>query len=239
MPLLDHFRPPTDDEAPWEAIGSLWVSNVVRSLNRLLPKDEFRAFANVHLGHMIEADVAEFQQDGDANGSAPSETGGSRTAVLPAPVLTFVPEFPDEFEVRIQTMKGTRRVVAVIEFVSPSNKDREETRQKFLMKCVGYAQMGIGLVIVDTVTSRLANLHNELLTVLGRGRLRPMADTPTYVASYRPCGYEVVESFDVWAYPALVGLPLPSVPLPLKNGPDVMIDLEATYIQTLEDQNIQ
>lgn len=239
MPLLDHFRPPTDDEAPWEAIGSLWVSNVVRFLNRSLPKDEFRAFANVHLGHMVEADVAEFQQDGNFGGLASPDPAGPNTAVLPAPVLTFVPEFPDVFEVRIQTMKGTRRVVAVIEFVSPSNKDHEETRQRFLMKCVGYAQMGIGLVIVDTVTNRHANLHNDLLATLGRGRLRPMADTPTYVASYRPYGYETVESFDVWAYPAVVGQPLPSVPLPLKNGPEVMIDLETTYMQSLDDQNIQ
>ncbi len=236
MPLLDHFHPPMDDEAPWEAVGTLWVAKVVQSLNRTLPRDEFRAFPNVHLGHMVEADVAEYERprgSDDAGGD-----GGTRTAVLPAPVLTFTPEFSDEFEVRIQTLKGTRRLVAVIEFVSPSNKDRDEHRQKFIEKCSGYAQLGIGLVIVDTVTNRRANLHNELIARLGGSRIPRMPDVATYVASWRPYGFDAVESLDVWPYPAMVGQPIPAVPLPLRNGPEVMLDLEATYTEALADLNL-
>lgn len=237
MPLLDHFHPPLDGEAPWEGVGTLWVSNVVKLLNRTLPRGDFRAFANIHLGHMVEADVAEFQthREEDTPGGG---DGGTHTAVLPAPVLTFTPEFPDDFEVRIQTVKGVLRLVAVIEFVSPSNKDRDETRQKILRKCAGYIQLGIGLVIVDTVTNRHANLHNELVRFLGAGRVPTMPDTPIYVASWRPYGYEAVESLDLWPYPLTVGQPIPSVPLPLKNGPEVMLDLESTYLQALEDQNL-
>ncbi len=237
MPLLDHFHPPMDDEAPWEGIGTLWIANVVKALNRTLPREDFRAYANVHLGHMVEADVAEFhtpRDEYDANGAG----GGTQTALIPAPVLTFTPDFPDEFEVRIQTMKGVRRLVAVIEFVSPSNKDRDETRQKFLRKCAGYVQMGIGLVIVDTVTNRLANLHNELVLFLGDGRVPTMGNHPIYVAPWRPCGFEAVESLDRWPYPLAIGQAIPSVPLPLKNGPELMIDLETTYMQALEDQNL-
>ena len=110
MALLDHFRPPLADDAPWEAVGTLWVANVVRALNQTLPKGDFRAFANVHLGHRVEADVAEYERPRDPDRGDAAGDGGARTAVLPAPVLTFSPEFPDDFEVRIQTVKGTRRL---------------------------------------------------------------------------------------------------------------------------------
>lgn len=89
MPLLDHFHPPLDDEAPWEAVGTLWIANVVKLLNRTLPKDEFRAFPNIHLGHMVGADVAEYESHRDDVSTGANE--GTRTAVLPAPVLTFTP----------------------------------------------------------------------------------------------------------------------------------------------------
>lgn len=139
---------------------------------------------------------------------------------------------------RIQTLKGTRRLVAVIEFVSPSNKEREDSRQKILRKCAGYIQLGIGLVLVDTVTNRHANLHNEFVRFLGAGRVPTMPNAHTYVASWRPHGFDAVESLDLWPYPLAVGQPIPSVPLPLKNGPEVMLDLETTYMQALEDQNL-
>jgi hypothetical protein len=238
MPLIDHFRPPLEDLPPWESTGTLWVANVVRLLNRTLPRHEFRAYANVHLGHMVEANVAEFTGPGPTDPEAVSDGGPMATAVLPVPVLTFAPEFPDEFEVRINTIRGRSQLAAVIEFVSPSNKDRDEHRRKFLNKCVGYLQIGIGLVIVDTVTNRHANFHNELIAELGRGRVPPMPDTPTYVTSFRPVGYGAVESLDVWPYTAAVGRPVPAVPLPLRDGPDVMLDLEATYMQSLADQNL-
>lgn len=232
MPLLDHFREPWLDAAPWESVGSLWVANVTRWLNRTLPKSDFRAFAQIHLGHMVEADVAEFEHlDRSSNGD-------TQLATLPAPVLTYDPEFPDEFEVRIQSIRDGMKLVAVIEFISPSNKDREEARQKFLSKCVGFLQIGIGLVIVDTITNRHANFHNELLGLTSRRRLTRLADTPTYVASYRPYGFGSVESLDVWPYPAVVGQPIPAVPMPLRNGPELMLDLESTYMQSLADQNL-
>lgn len=232
MPLLDHFHKPWVNAAPWEATGSFWVTNVARWLNQRLPKGDFRALPQLHLGHMVEADVAEYEQINRIS------DGDTRVATLPAPVLTYDPEFPDEFEVRIQTLRDGMKLVAVIEFVSPSNKNREEARRKFVSKCLGYLQMGIGLVIVDTITNHHANFQNELLGLTSRRRLTRLADTPTYVASYRPYGFGSVESLDVWPYPIVVGQPVPGVPLPLKDGPELMLDFESTYMQALADQNL-
>ena len=238
MPLRDHFHAPWQAEAPWESIGTMWIGNLVRLLNKTLPHDGFRAFMQIHLGHMIEADVAEYANVDRGEYTTDFAVGGLKTAVIPEPILTYEPNFPDEFEIRIKTIKGERKLVAVVEFVSPSNKDREESRSQFLNKCIGYLQLGIGLVLVDTITNRHANFHNELQARIANRRGTLPTDPPIYVASYRPFGYEAVESIDVWPYPLVVGQPVPSVPLPLMNGPELMLDLETTYMQALADHNL-
>src|SRR3989442_1570982 len=73
------------------------------------------------------------------------------------------------------------------ELVSPGNKDRPETRQAFAAKCVSYLTRGIGLIVVDIVTNRLANLHNDVMKLLGGAEpvLLP-SSAATYAVAYRP-----------------------------------------------------
>lgn len=236
MPLLDHFHPPVADKAPWTSIGSTWIVALMKSLNRTLPEHGFRAFANVYLGHIVEADVAEFEYD-SGNGDWGNSDGGLAvaTCVAPAPVLTFSPQYSDEFEVQIRDTKKGMTLVAAIEIVSPANKDREETRAKLVSKCIGYLQIGVGVVLVDPVTNRSANLHNLLMTELCGKKLPRLPNTPTCVSSYRPVGQDGDHTLEVWPYLAPVGQSIPSVPLPLRRGPSVMIDLEGTYLEALAD----
>ena len=55
--------------------------------------------------------------------------------------------------------EGGRTLVAVIELVSPANKDRPAKRRLFAAKCATYLSRGIGLIVLDVVTSRQANLQ--------------------------------------------------------------------------------
>ncbi len=57
-------------------------------------------------------------------------------------------------------------LVAAIELVSPSNKDRPQTRLAFAIKCASYLAQGIHLIVVDVVTNRTANLHNEIMALM-------------------------------------------------------------------------
>lgn len=50
----------------------------------------------------------------------------------------------DDYEVRIYDSKFQRTLVAAIEIVSPSNKDRPETRTQFTSKCLAMIQVGGG-----------------------------------------------------------------------------------------------
>jgi hypothetical protein len=234
MPLLDHFHGPNVEELPWESVNTLWIAAVVANLNQLLPQDRFRAFAKRHLGPQVEADVAEFESlhpPGNANGAVATllET------YAPPAVHTIPAIFPDDIEVRISDANDRRRLVAVIEFVSPGNKKEADERTSFVAKCCTYLRQGIGLVVVDVVTSRAANLHNELMRLMGFQAPYVFAGpTPIYAVSYRPAHRPGENTIDLWPATLDVGRTLPTMPLPLKGAGLVPLDLEATYETALE-----
>ncbi len=240
MPLLDHFRSPAFEAAPWTSIGSFWMVYVARQLNRTLPEAGYRAFVRAHLGNMAEADIGEYEREPGEEwaGFAPADDGGLATAVAPPPTATGTPVFPDQFEVDILATRDGMRLVAVLEFISPSNKDRAGTRQQFVDKCTSYVGSGIGVVLIDTITSRRANLSNELAA--RTGMTAPLLNgCHTYVSSFRPTPPDSNSPrLDMWAYPAEVGQRIPSVPLPLASGPPLMIDLDATYTEACADHGL-
>jgi hypothetical protein len=102
------------------------------------------------------------------------------------PEISLEVAFPrlDSCEVRVYQDRGGAELRAAIELVSPANKDREGSRRTFAAKCAGHLNHGLGLIVVDIVTTRSANLHEELFDGLEagaareRGRRRP-ACTPS------------------------------------------------------------
>jgi hypothetical protein len=216
-------------------MSQAWALALIGWLNRRLPRDEFRAEMNLHLGRQVEADVAEFQEpdvprDGSRNGSV------TLLSDAPPAVLTLAASFPDELEIEIREEHDRARLVGIIELVSPTNKDRHAERGAFVAKCVTYLKRGIGLVILDVVTERLANLHNELIEAIGGTKPQLVPDTPIYVSGYRPVHRRETHAneIEVWHYAAVVGQPVPAVPLGLRGGPVVLLDLEGTYTAAIE-----
>jgi hypothetical protein len=199
-------------------------------LNRTLPRGEYHALAHIYLGTQIEADVAEFERpdydpdpgNGDGGLALATEI---ETAVATVPIV-----FPDEFEVRVVERTGSGRLVGVIELVSPGNKKESAEREAFVNKCVAYLGAGVGLAVIDVVTERRANLHNELVRRLGSDQPPAvLADEPLYAAGYRPVRRKEQNLLDLWPHVLAVGQPLPRVPFALKGGPTISLDLEATY----------
>lgn len=136
----------------------------------------------------------------------------------------------DASEVQVLDQLDDARLVAVVELVSPRNKDRAENRRAFATKCAAYLQRGIGLVILDIVTLRQFNLHDELLRVMGLEDSFAMAPgTFLYAVAYRPVRRQDVDQIDVWPHPLAIGGTLPVVPLALRGAETVPLDLESTY----------
>jgi len=140
--------------------------------------------------------------------------------------------FPDGIEVQVMDTRDDAVLVAVVELVSPGNKDRPEARQAFAAKCAAYLQRGIGLVVADIVTSRQADLYADLVRLL----LQPesaglLAGATLHAAAYRPIRRQEQNQLDVWLRPLAVGQSLPLLPLALRGGGSVPLDLEASYTE--------
>lgn len=122
--------------------------------------------------------------------------------------------------------------------MSPANKDRPAHREAFVSKCVTYLQQGVGLVIVDVVTGRRANLHNDFLvciTALGTSGL----NADLYAVAYRLVSRNEQPSLDIWQETLSVGQSLPILPLWLRGSLCLPVDLETTYNQTCREQLIK
>jgi len=186
MPLLDHFQPPLSERRSWEGFVVLWVATLVEKLNRDILDEEHFADMQVHIGSQVEVDVATLTDTGGGPSRA-SATATARAWAPPATDLVLPAIFPDDIEVQVFATITGATLVGAIELVSPGNKDRPDARRAFAAKCVAYLTRGIGLIVVDIVTNRLANLHNEVIGLLSQGqRFMLPTSVPTYTIAYRP-----------------------------------------------------
>jgi hypothetical protein len=233
MPLLDHFHPPLSQQRHWESFHAVWATEIVAALNRnALPAGYF-AEAQVHIGGRVEVDVAAFERESaraaEANGNADGvvvETWAPPTTSLVMPAV-----FPDEIEVQVIGGPTGGHLVAAIELVSPGNKDRPETRRAFASKCASYLHAGIGLVIVDVVTERAGNLHDELVHLMQREeRFQFPGKSSLYAVAYRPARREPDgDQIEIWPEPLALGKQLPIMPLALRGAATLPLDLDSTY----------
>jgi hypothetical protein len=231
MPLLDHFHGPLDERYPWESFHSGWATRIADQLSERVPPD-FMVAEHTHAGNNVEIDVATFQEWTATSRPAAS---GTATATAPAwapcaPACVIPATFIETFEVRVFSTLAGLTLVAAIELVSPGNKDRPEERLAFATKCASYLHQGVSLILIDIVTSRRANLHNETMRLLSGGASLEMpASTNLYAVAYRPVLREGRPEIDVWPATFGVGQPLPELPLRLTGDLFVPVDFEAAY----------
>jgi hypothetical protein len=236
MPLLDHFHPPLEGRRHWESFHARWASAMADALNLALLPPGYFAEIQVHFGSRVEVDVATLEEV--ASISSTRREGTTATLEAPAwapptPALVMPALFPDDVEVQVYSSEGGPTLVAAIELISPGNKDRDEARRAFAAKCAGYLQRGIGLIIIDVVTNRRGNLHDELVRLLGYGDEFLFPSGPSlYAVAYRPLRRDETNQTEVWPTPVMVGDALPTLPLALRRGPCVPLDLEAIYMDT-------
>jgi len=227
MPLLDHFHAPLRKWRHWHSFHNGWATFIASALNAQIPKGYF-AEPNVHYG--IEIDVAAFEHSAWSGGTS-SPAGWVPPAaqfVIPLAITT------DIVEVRVLSDIEGPTLAGAIELVSPSNKDRAEQRDAFVSKCASYVQSGVGLVIVDIVTDRNANLHAELMKRLGTADPESF-QAPLYASAYRPAQEDEATTLHVWREALEIGQPLPTLSLWLRGGVFLPVGLEATYERTVQE----
>src|SRR6185437_1510924 len=161
----------------------------------------------------------------------------------PAPVLAVAVDLPavDGVAAQVLADDGDPRLAAAVELLSPRNKERPAARQALAVKCVGYLQRGSSVVVVDTVTTRRADLNGTILSLLGvdvSAAELPLASLSA--VSYRAVGREEEsQQLQAWPAPLALGQPLPTLPLWNASDFSVPLDPEASYRATCADLRIR
>ena len=210
----------------------LWMSAITNRLNAgLLPKGYF-AMAEQIVGRP-ETDVVTLQTGLGAKAPA----GGNGVAVAsPQPKTRFVLSFPTESEryarkanhVSIRHELG--EVVAVIEIISPGNKDRKHSFETFVNKAVDLIWQEVNLLVVDPFPPGRHDpqgINKAICAELADTLFELPADKPLTLASY-----QVEPSRTAYIECIAVGDPLPNMPLFLAGEIRVDVPLEETYQTT-------
>lgn len=145
----------------------------------------------------------------------------------------------DTFEVNVYKQEGGWKLVAVVELISPRNKERSTARRAFATKVASCLQQGVSVVTLDVVTERNANLHEDVSDTLHLPDSLDWA-SPTGLSAicYRLIRVEGKERLDMWPHALALDAELPTVPLWLEPNLAVPLELELTYTNTCESLRI-
>ncbi len=204
-----------------------WTIELTRALNRgILPK-EFSALTDLRV-EGYEPDIVGVR---GGNGSPQS---GTAVAVAP-PRLRQVAKLESDaahFARRANRIaihhEEFGRVVAIIEVVSPGNKDSRSAVRSFVGKAVEFLRRRVHFVCVDLfppTTRDPEGLPHLIWDEFSEHPLDPRpADKPMTVASF-----EAGDGLTAYLDSVAVGDPLPDAPLFLAPGWYVNLPLETTY----------
>jgi len=121
-------------------------------------------------------------------------------------------------------------VVAVIEVVSPGNKDRSHSVNQFVTKVRDFLRKGVHVLFVDLFPPGVQDphgLHTAVWSVWTDTPDNPPADKPLSAVSY-----DAGNPFLAYVEPLAVGDTLPEMPLFLAPGMYVPCPLEESYQST-------
>ncbi len=227
MPIHDWTRV---DAGIFHDFHHTWITEIKRALNGgLLPPDHYALAEQIAGG--LGPDVLTLQRPG--NGATPpgDVVGGIALATAPPPVQFRLRSEPDLYAARAKavTIRHTsnHRVVAVLEIVSPGNKNSRHGLRAFLAKAVQLLQARIHLLIVDLLPPGPRDpqgIHKAIWDEFIDNDFVLPADRPLTLAAY-----SAGEWPEAFVEPTAVGLPLRDMPLFLAPDVYIPVPLESTY----------
>lgn len=130
---------------------------------------------------------------------------------------------------RVVIRHGRGKVLAIIEVVSPGNKDSRHSIRAFVEKACDILNQGVNLLIVDLFPPAPRDpqgIHQSILDEFAGERFEDVPGKPLVVASFDSGDLPIA-----YAEPVGVGDLLPSLPIFLSEDRYIPAPLEATYEQ--------
>ncbi|MFN0053001.1 MAG: DUF4058 family protein [Planctomycetales bacterium] len=204
-----------------------WTIEIASSLNRgLLPKG-LSALVEQRAGRS-EPDVLAIESHNSQ--AALAETAGG-IATLPHPVTSIIRRSSKELYAeranRIVIRQHLGRILAVIEVVSPGNKDSRGALRRFVEKTADFLQEGVHVLVVDLFPPTPRDpfgIHKAIWDEFEEEPFTFPAGKDRILASYESDGEKTA-----YVEPVAVGQVLPAMPLFLTRGLHVDVPLEAAY----------
>jgi hypothetical protein len=226
MPIHDWTRVEAGD---FHDFHQCWVVGIRNALNSGLLPPEYMAMAEQVTGRPIP-DVVTLnirEPKDDSGGIAIAEAPPTARVIAKLNKANYVKRAD-----RVVIRHGRGRVVAIIEILSPGNKDSRHAIRSFVEKAADILSQGVNLLVVDLFppTPRDPNgIHKAIWDEFSDEPFEALPGKPLTVASYIggdiPTAY--VESIGV-------GDPLPPLPIFLSETRYIPAPLEITYQQAWE-----
>jgi hypothetical protein len=210
MPLRDRLHDWMPDEDVRHSLQTAWACALTGQLNRALARDEFCA------GPDVQSEIKALE--------------GSHDAPAPPSALSVPALVVDRQQVLVAADHDWLQPAGIVAFVPTRVKADRAKWNAFVARCVASLSNAIGLVVIDAVPGAGASLCADLADAIGLSLTVPALSALAFRTVRR--GQRV--DLDVWVHELVVGEPLPAVPLGLRGGPVVMLDLEGTYTAAIE-----
>jgi hypothetical protein len=212
---------------------TVWIGWIRTALNDGLLPQGYYALAEQHAGRSV-ADVLTLHASPvpQERLPLPPATGGTAVADAPPRVRRKQTVEPAALArrrtVAIRHVSG-HRLVALVEIVSPANKDRPQHVEEFAAKAVSALDLGVHLLLVDLFPPGPHDpfgMHGVI-----RQRLE-QSDEPYDLPAEEPltlAAYAAGAEVEMYLEHVAVGATLPEMPLFLRPDRYVNVPLEATY----------
>lgn len=219
------------DRYGWEGLHAYWMTEIARQLRADLPPG-YRAI----IGSSPLVTIAKESVKPDVavtNGATP-HSAPQRSAEFNEVAVAML----NEEDLTLQVGRAGR-LIAVVELISPRNKDRPAARERYAERYLNYLHAGVHLLIADVHRRPAGFAFAEAIADALEAEL-PRGPAPSAV-TYRvgPNAAFGGRLLAVWHRPLVVGEPLPAMPLPLGPDSEVSVDLDGTYGRAAADNYVE
>ncbi len=228
MPIHDWTRV---DPGIFHHFHHVWITTISTSLNHGLLPGDYYALAEQITGQ-FGPDVLTLQRPVDRSFSTESEPQGGVALAEARPRVRFhAKQEIDLYAAKAKTVvirHGSRnQIIAMIEIMSPGNKDRRVPFDAFINKSEQALLSGIHLLIIDLFPPSTRDPDGIHRVIWGGGQDGDFALPPDKPLT---CVSDIGSpAREVFLEPVAVGDPLPEMPLFLTSETYVPVPLEATY----------
>jgi hypothetical protein len=229
MPIHDWTRV---DAGIFHDFHLAWIAEIRRALNRgLLPRGYYALAEQVTGIFGPDVRTLNLPVSGSLSAESPPSNCGIAVAETPPKVRFHARTELDIYASKARTLvirhRSGHKVIAMVELVTPGNKNGQTELKAFVQKVDQALLAGIHLLIVDLFPPTARDPQGIHRAIWGEDREGDFAlpdDKPLTCVSY--VGFPCVE---VFLEPVAVGDELPDMPLFLTPAVYVSLPLEATY----------